>query len=690
MYSFDILGCTLEISQEKVDYIRLRNEYQRYSDAAEKEMKQLLPKSKSALTGTGAFFGELANLVGVGINAKHMFGAAFGGEIFEEIAKRDYVKYDIFQKQRNVYVAKYIELVKARIDAIVEELDSKRIYVDQDALYLEVISNSPFSDRMVRAVDEVIRKRRGTEPAMHSPVYDYLYEKAKLEEGDMLHGKKETAVIYEAIIVPLTAAFLRLADTLTAGRFMNTEYKLQMSDVAECTERASGLLFSIEDLQTALIDSLGDDVYRCYKIKSTLFTENGLAKYEIITSEDSKRAESLMNLWTKKSIPQEDEIPMMVEALSLNPLRKKYYYAILDKYYDQNRQLQDFADLLEVDIASHIESVLHKIYDDGNIGTLESTLELKEQILEAEGKYAFKNSKAYRDVLYRQHFLELSRMANEMDYNTVVETWRSIKNGNNSFAGDERSDVGDEDCILILKRRFLRLCAAEYHDVIRNLGLTDDQTEGEKNYAFYEEGEDYLAFEKECFKVINKTLERDEDFAVQNFGEDTLASGEVILGYFHYTRTMDIISDGKCLLITNQRIYTTKEKFTEFAQISTCKPTKKLLVTTLVFDKPDGKTIELPVSKEIAVPAADMINRLVAALKNEEYISNSVELTDSKALAATKSTILGAAETAKKGITSLFGKKKQSAAEQVWVCTCGNENTGAFCPKCGAKRPQQK
>ncbi|MBQ8921605.1 MAG: hypothetical protein IJ060_05525 [Oscillospiraceae bacterium] len=663
MYSFDILGCTLEISQEKVDYIRLRNEFQRHSDAAVKEMKGLLPKSKSATSGTG-MFSELAGIAGVGINFKHSLGAALGGELFENIVKRDYQKYDIFQKKRNVYVAKYLELVKARVDAIVEELDAKRIYVDQDALFLEAISNSPLAERMDHAVDEVIRKRRGTEPVLHSPVYDDLYKKAKLESGDMMHGKKETAVVYEAIIAPLTAAFLRLADTLTAGKFLSTEYKLQMSDVGEYTERACGLLFSIEDLQDALTDSLGDDVYRCFKMKSTLFSENGLAEYEIITSEENERAESLINLWTKKNIPQEDEIPMMVEALACNPLHKKYYYAILDKYYDQNRQLQDFADLVEIDIASHIESSLHKIYDDGDIGTLESTLELKEQILEAEAKYAYKDSKAYKDVLYRQHFLELSRKANEMDRDTIVSVWQSIQDGSNTFAGDERNDVGDDACILILKRRFLHLCAAEYHDVIRDLGLTDDQSKGEKNYAFYEEGEDYLAFEEECFKIINKTLERDENFAVQNYGEETLASGEVILGYFHYTRAMDIITDGKCLLITNQRIYTTKEKFTGFDQILTCKPTKKLLVTSLVLDKTDGTAIELPVSKEIAVPAADMINRLIAALKKEEYVANSVELTDSKAIAATKSTLLGAASSAKKGLSSLFGKKKQGDSDK--------------------------
>ena len=41
---------------------------------------------------------------------------------------------------------------------------------------------------------------------------------------------------------------------------------------------------------------------------------------------------------------------------------------------------------MDIDVTSHIESILMKIYKDGDIGTLESTLELKEQIFAKENK----------------------------------------------------------------------------------------------------------------------------------------------------------------------------------------------------------------------------------------------------------------------------------------------------------------
>lgn len=309
-------------------------------------------------------------------------------------------------------------------------------------------------------------------------------------------------------------------------------------------------------------------------MKKELFEKVDLESYQEITHDEAERAKLLYKNVTATNMSEDDEKDMMAEILQTDPFQSKYYTIILDKYFDENGEVQRLAKEVTIDLSNHIENCLSGIYNKGDIGTLESTLELKAEILEAERKFHYKDSKAFKDVLYRQHFLELGRIANDMDRATVIETWQSIRNGDNKFAGEERNDVNDEACILILKRRFLQINASEYHDTIRELGLTDDQTEGEKVYAFYEEGENYNTFEKECSKIISIELKKDEDFANQNYGEDTLASGEVILGYFHYTRAMDLLGDGKDLLITNKRIYTTKEKFTSFESISACKPIK--------------------------------------------------------------------------------------------------------------------
>jgi hypothetical protein len=419
-------------------------------------------------------------------------------------------------------------------------------------------------------------------------------------------------------------------------------------------------LFSSKEVQQAFLDAIGTDSFRCFKIKMQLFEENGVTSYEPLTRDEVDRAEELYQLYTKRDIPEEDEKEMMATAIQCDPFQSCYYRAALDKYYDPQGEIRRLATVMDIDILSYIEKKLSKIYSDGNIGTLKSTLELKQVILDEQKKYCLENSKALEDVTYRQYFLELSDKAYDMSNEEILAEWQSIQDGNNTFVGEKGSHIDDKSAVLVLSRNFRKHVAAEYHDVIRELGLEDDTSEGDKNYAFYNEGDNYIVFENECLKAIDEDIPRDEDLSQQNYADDTLASGEVMLGYFHYTRSMDLLGSGKSLVITNKRIFTTKEKFTAFAAVSICKPVKKLLLNYLVFQKTDGSgNIELPVNKEIMVASADMINRLITALTGTEYKANSAEVTNSEAMEKAKGAVLNAASSAKKGIGSLMGKFKK-------------------------------
>jgi hypothetical protein len=79
------------------------------------------------------------------------------------------------------------------------------------------------------------------------------------------------------------------------------------------------------------------------------------------------------------------------------------------------------------------------LYNNGDIGTLDSTLELKDKILAAEAKFCYKDSKGFKKALYRQHFLELGLIADDMNYDEIISTWQAIKGGNNTFAGESNT-----------------------------------------------------------------------------------------------------------------------------------------------------------------------------------------------------------------------------------------------------------
>ena len=590
------------------------------------------------------------------------------GAIFNEV-KNEFLDYGLFKhfiEVRNNYITEYLKVITTEAENILSELQEQGVDTenyDTETMVKIALSMSCTGEYLEEAAQK-ISNSKGVMFNVSDAVLPFVQtmENFAVQERDNLIHSEEDAIVYNCLVGPLNKCFFTYAYSSMFSSLVQVDEDgdiKNVSSLSNAAEKISNRVFSNIHVQNALKRGAGIDVFQMFQQKMSLFQENNLCTYESISDEDAERAEQLYQEAKAEDCEPDTRMENLTEALALDPYPSDFYTAILDFFNDENGELQKLAKIMDIDVTSHIESILMKIYKDGDIGTLESTLELKEQIFAKEKSFHYSDSKAAKSILFRQHFLELGRIADEMSLEEITENWKSIQNGNNTFATGEQSDVDDENCILILKRRFLRLHAAEYHDVIRNLHLKDDATDGDKNYAFYEEGEDYIDFEEECKKINGGKLERDADFTVQNYAEDKLASGEVILGYFHYTRVLDIVGDGKTLFITNKRIYTTKEKFTEFNAISQCEPVKKLMLTYIVFHKTDGTVIQLPVSKELMIPAADMINRLIAALKGTEYVANSVTVSNSQNIETAKTMIFDTANSMKKGLGALFGKKSK-------------------------------
>ena len=665
--TFCILGKELTFSDEKINFVKLKREYDRKISGAREMLQEKLPEATE---------GDIGALIGNALITTYKSNKADGtlgklkeyGAIFNEV-KNEFLDYGLFKhfiEVRNNYITEYLKVITTEAESILSELQEQGVDTenyDTETMVKIALSMSCTGEYLEEAAQK-ISNSKGVMFNVSDAVLPFVQtmENFAVQERDNLIHSEEDAIVYNCLVGPLNKCFFTYAYSSMFSSLVQVDEDgdiKNVSSLSNAAEKISNRVFSNIHVQNALKRGAGIDVFQMFQQKMSLFQENNLCTYESISDEDAERAEQLYQEAKAEDCEPDTRMENLTEALALDPYPSDFYTAILDFFNDENGELQKLAKIMDIDVTSHIESILMKIYKDGDIGTLESTLELKEQIFAKEKSFHYSDSKAAKSILFRQHFLELGRIADEMSLEEITENWKSIQNGNNMFATGEQSDVDDENCILILKRRFLKLHAAEYHDVIRNLHLKDDATDGDKNYAFYEEGEDYIDFEEECKKINGGKLERDADFTVQNYAEDKLASGEVILGYFHYTRVLDIVGDGKTLFITNKRIYTTKEKFTEFNAISQCEPVKKLMLTYIVFHKTDGTVIQLPVSKELMIPAADMINRLIAALKGTEYVADSVTVSNSQNIEAAKTMIFDTANSMKKGLGALFGKKSK-------------------------------
>ena len=663
--TFCILGKELTFSDEKVNYVKLKREYDRKISGAREMLQEKLPEATE---------GDIGALIGNALITTYKSNKDDGtlgklkeyGAIFNEV-KNEFLDYGLFKHFidiRNSYITEYLKVITTEAESILSELQEQGVDTenyDTETMVKIALSMSCTGEYLEEAAQK-ISNSKGVMFNVSDAVLPFVQtmENFAVQERDNLIHSEEDAIVYNCLVGPLNKCFFTYAYSSMFSSLVQVDEDgdiKNVSSLSNAAEKISNRVFSNIHVQNALKRGAGIDVFQMFQQKMSLFQENNLCTYESISDEDAERAEQLYQEAKAEDCEPDTRMENLTEALALDPYPSDFYTAILDFFSDENGELQKLAKIMDIDVTSHIESILMKIYKDGDIGTLESTLELKEQIFAKEKSFHYSDSKAAKSILFRQHFLELGRIADEMSLEEITENWKSIQNGNNTFATGEQSDVDDENCILILRRRFLRLHVAEYHDVIRNLHLKDDATDGDKNYAFYEEGEDYIDFEEECKKINGGKLERDADFTVQNYAEAKLASGAVILGYFHYARVLDIVGDGKTLFITNKRIYTTKEKFTEFNAISQCEPVKKLMLTYIVFHKTDGTVIQLPVSKELMIPAADMINRLIAALKGTEYVADSVTVSNSQNIEAAKTMIFDTANSMKKGLGALFGKK---------------------------------
>lgn len=670
---FNILEKELSFSDERINYVKLKLEYQRKIANAENELKKQLPSRKdgdgASLIGNSIMTAIASSKEEVGTFGKLKELAVTIGEV--KNMAFDYGLFQHFIDVRDIYVKKYLAILSAEGNKITDLLKEEGIEVAENEVIYMILS--VLSESNVKNYIKEASKKIGigsVSSVAHGTVVE-MERQAQIERQNMSNSDVD-AIVYDVITEPLNKCFFAYAYSNIFSSFIHTDDNGEAKNVSSfvnAAKKVSGYVFSNGKVQDALIKGIGEDVFMFFHQKMKYFSENDIMAYDVISNNDIEKATECYRYLSSNSCDETVYREKILEALVADPFRINIYFEILDRYGDANGELQKLAEIMTIDVDEHIENYLLNIYENGNISTLESTMELKSVILKKQTNLSRSDSKALKRVTYRQYFLELSKKAADMNRNEIVGEWQKIVDGNNTFVEDKGELISDEDCNIILERQFRIVESRKYYDIIRELDLTDDVTDGDKAYEFYEQGEDYIDFENKCLQVTGFSIERDGNLAEPNYSDEKFASDEILLGYFHYTREFDLISGGKSMIITNKRIYTTKEKFTDISSISSVTFGKKLLLYYVFLNKHDASKIQLPVSKEITEHAVQMISTLLIAL-NPSIINTSSVTTNlipnnntqfvqekmSMVAETAKSTTSMAIDSAKKGLKTLWGK----------------------------------
>ena len=685
-YQFKILGNDLTFSDEKLNYVRMKSQFKSDADKAEEKFAAILPPINEK-----KFFFAFSK----GLKTNFVFNPSslFSIELKIAFTPDDYKIYSMYTQIRDRFIEEYCNLLKDSLSRIVFELEKMRIYVDTSQLLEKLMSESKTAEKLNECANYIRSHSKDCATSRYK-YYSYLLKLTQREKSELSSRNDETGIFFRSIVDGVNKCFIALCGSNILDKLIlpSSEYELHnTSNISVAAARCAEILFSSEKIQETLRKCLWNDIFSCCNIKAELYSQNDLKEFQPVTMEEKEKAAANFNIVSCRDIPEEDAKDMLAEALKLDPSDEKYYFTILDRYGDQNGDLQNLASLVRININDHIEKNIMRVYETNNIADIESVKNVKAMILAEEKKYRYTNSKAHKKIRKREIFIKYTIKASKMTEQEIVDAYSSIKNGCNSFVDAENGCMPDDKCLLVLARQIRIMNASKYQEKIVGAGLCDDSRSSEKCYGFYIPNKKYLSFENECEAAVNLKIPRDTDLSAQNYSSYRLASGEVILGYFSYSRNLDVISNGSELVITNKRIYTKKYNFVDISEFSECRAVKKLTAGYLSISFSEGREVVLPVPKEKLQAAADMINKLIYAVKGEVYIPKYVEPTVAEqAVEKARNAVKGAAGSAKKEINSFvsaFTQKFNYEGTSKWNCACGKICSGAFCSECGRKRP---
>ncbi|MCQ2469895.1 MAG: hypothetical protein MJ100_08805 [Ruminococcus sp.] len=686
-YQFDIQGKSLTLSDEKISYVRMKSHYRTIADKSEEKLTAIFPPVKHK-----KFFFNVTNSLQTGFVFNT--SSSFCVDMKFIFPPDDYKVYSKYTEIRDRFVVEYCNLLKEAVSEIVFELEKRRIYVDMTQLLEKLMKESKTSQMLAECAGYIKSHNKDCSPTRYK-YYNYIVKLTEREASEMNGRNDETGIIFRGIVEGFNKCFISICGSHVLDKLIQPGYEYNLyssSDMFKAVSTCAEMLMGNEKMQETLRKCLWNDIFSCCRLKSEQFAENDVKGFVPVTKEEQEKAAANFRIVSERDIPKEDALALIVDALALDPSEEKYYFAVLDRYGDANGDIQRLAALTYVNVRDHIEHAVMRIFETNSTSDMESVKNVKALIAAEEKKYNYHNSKAARKICKREIFVKYTLKASRMSAEEIIDAYNSIKNGSNTFADGEIGRIPDDKCLLILTRQFRVLNAAECQKIVIGTGLCDDNTGNEKCYGFYIPNKKYLSFENECEKATGIDLPRDENLCVQTYSSYRLASGEVILGYYHYTRNLDLASDCSDIIITNKRIYTKKENFVEISKFTECKPVKKLMMSYLVFTLSDGREIQLPVAKEKMTAASDMMNRLICAVKGEVYVPRYSEPSAAEqAVGKAKSAVKDAAGSAKKEIDSLLvsiGKKINADRSGRWTCTCGASSTGLFCPECGKRKPE--
>ena len=634
-YQFNILDHEFNVSQERINYVQTVNEYKELTIDGKRILSSSFPERERDKSKEDIF-----DYVSNEISENVEYAVTAFGDVFKDLGKqvidsgKGYLNIDNsdvfvnYSEIRNKYVSEYIQILKDHIIRITDELADHQKYIDSETLLIQCISNSVFDELYSNYLEELMlsfdidQKFNEFNYAKNAYIIQDFISKLRSDaKKELLYGNELQQIINAKIIIPLDAVFFYFLSREFIKQYKNetclsvheTLDAASMYKRKDYVKNVANLMFKTAKVQDIMFDSLMTDILCICQMQITLFDKNDICKYEGISTDDILQADVIYKALSKR--PLDEQKNMLIDILKLNPSEEKYYEYILSIFKDENGEVQRLAKLMNIDLDQYIENLLMELYDEGSIDTVDKAISVKELITNEQAKYNYENSEALQKADHKLSYLQIEDKTAHMNADELLKTWKDIKNENFEFFSNVEEFITSDECIDIIENAVRTLRMKEILPMVQKLNLP--QKIGQ--YECINDNTSYLEFENKIQKLSNHSLKRDENLEVQNYSDSSFASQEVIIGYYYFSRLFDIVTDGKVLIVTDKRIYISKEGFIPLNAIDSAVPQKKLLTYSIVISRTDGKLpIKLPSNKELVNESVDFLNKLISVLKSSD------------------------------------------------------------------------
>jgi len=132
-------------------------------------------------------------------------------------------------------------------------------------------------------------------------------------------------------------------------------------------------LFNDKNTYSSIISASHFD-FRLVLFTFVDFMKKNKLKIKAVTAKEQDSAAVMFKSISSPSFPKEDIPDAMVKIVLLNPYEEKYYFFLVDKFGDENKEVENLAAFFHIDVEKYKEDLVLKYYKELPILTLEDAL----------------------------------------------------------------------------------------------------------------------------------------------------------------------------------------------------------------------------------------------------------------------------------------------------------------------------